>query len=206
MARRSPARGWVTKHIKDEYVKRAQREGFRSRAVYKLKEIDHRLQLFRPGITVVELGAAPGGWSQYVLQCVGTGGKCIAIDILPMAPLVGVEFIQADFTEQTGLDLLMCALEGAQANLVISDMAPNISGNASADQARIMGLSEMALEFAVNTLNTAGGFLVKVFQGSDYNEFYQQMQVRFKQLRTLKPKASRPRSREIYLYGRDLRQ
>ena len=220
MARSKSSDRWLARHFKDEYVKRAQQEGFRSRAAYKLMEIDERDRLLRPGMTVVDLGAAPGGWSQYARRRLGPSGRILALDILPMEPLDGVESLQGDFTDTRVLDSLIehlrCAgthkCRGRQdagsgdgdrlVDLVIADMAPNISGIGVADQARAMGLAELALEFADKTLRPGGDLLVKTFQGAGFQAFHREMRSRFAKLVTRKPKASRAESRETYLLGR----
>lgn len=195
----SPANPWLREHVQDEFVRRAQKEGFRARAIYKLQEIDERDHLLKPGMTVVDLGAAPGSWCEYVVGRVGERGRVIALDILPMAPIDGVEYIQGDFTEQEPLDRLLESLGGKPVDLVLSDMAPNISGIAVSDQARAMHLVELALDLADLILRPGGSLLVKVFQGQGFPEFQKALQQRFKSVRTRKPKASRARSREIYL-------
>jgi len=205
MARSKSSDRWLARHFRDEYVKRARKEGKRSRAVYKLAELDARDRLFRPGMTVIDLGAAPGGWSQYARERVGSSGRVIALDILPMEPLAGVEVWQGDFTEPAVLDSLVGRLGGQPVDLVIADMAPNISGVASADQARAMGLAELAFEFAGKTLRPGGDFLVKVFQGSGFAELVKAMRGRFDKVQTRKPKASRAESRELYLLGKGFR-
>ncbi len=202
MTRPKPKRAWLREHLDDIFVKRAQKEGYRSRAVYKLMEIDERDRLFRAGQTVVDLGAAPGGWSQYARKRVGTRGRVVALDVLPIAPLPGVDVIQGDFTEQAVLGSLLDRLGGKAVDLVISDMAPNMSGITVSDQPRSIYLAELALDFAAEVLRPGGGFLVKAFQGEGFRPFHQQMQSRFEKLVSRKPRASRPRSREIYLLGR----
>ncbi len=204
MARSKSSRAWLAEHFTDEYVKRAQQEGFRSRAIYKLQEIDERDRLFRPGITVVDLGAAPGGWSQYARARVGSSGRVLALDILPIEPLPGVELLCADFTEPAALEQLAERLAGRPVDLVISDMSPNIRGIGVSDQARNMYLAELALDFAVQHLRPGGDFLVKTFQGQGFNEFFRQLRRSFDKLLTRKPKASRARSREVYLLARGL--
>jgi 23S rRNA (uridine2552-2'-O)-methyltransferase len=205
MARSKSSGKWLAEHFTDEFVKRARKEGYRSRAVYKLKEMDERDHLLRPGMVVVDLGAAPGAWSQYVKQCVGKNGRVIALDILAMESLPGIEVLQGDFTEEATLQALVAALKGQPVDLVISDMAPNISGIESADQARSMYLAELATDFAVQVLKPGGLFLVKVFQGQGFSELYKELQRRFEQVVTRKPKASRPRSPELYLLGKGFR-
>ena len=205
MPRTKSSQRWLARNAKDKYVKRARQEGARSRAIYKLEEIDRRDRLLQPGMTVVDLGAAPGGWSQYVKSRVGDSGRVLALDILPMEPIVGVEFIEGDFTELPVLDLLLQRLQGKPVDLVISDMAPNMSGVASVDQARSMNLAELALEFSDKSLKPGGSLLIKTFQGAGFNEFYAQLRRRFEKLATRKPSASRAESKEIYLLGRGFR-
>ncbi len=205
MPRTKSSQRWLARNAKDKYVKRARQEGARSRAIYKLEEIDRRDRLLQPGMTVVDLGAAPGGWSQYVKSRVGDSGRVLALDILPMEPIVGVEFIEGDFTELPVLDLLLQRLQGKPVDLVISDMAPNMSGVASVDQARSMNLAELALEFSDKSLKPGGSLLIKTFQGAGFNEFYAQLRHRFEKLATRKPSASRAESKEIYLLGRGFR-
>ncbi len=202
MPRTKSSQRWLARHEKDEFVKRARRQGARSRAIYKLEEIDRRDHLLRPGMTVVDLGAAPGGWSQYVKSRVGESGRVLALDILPMEPIVGVEFIEGDFTEQPVLDLLMQRLQGKPVDLVISDMAPNMSGVPSVDQARSIGVAELTLDFADKALKPGGDLLLKTFQGAGFNELHAQMRRRFGKLMSRKPQASRAESREIYLLGK----
>lgn len=202
MSHTKSSQRWLARHRKDEFVKRARKEGARSRAAYKLEEMDQRDHLLRPGMTVVDLGAAPGGWSQYVKSRVGRSGRVLALDALPMEPIDGVEIIEGDFTAQPVLDLLMERLQGKRVDLVISDMAPNITGVGSVDQARSINLAELALDFADKTLKSGGCLLIKTFQGEGFNEFYAQMRRRFAKLVTRKPQASRSESREIYLQGK----
>lgn len=185
-------------HVTDPYVQRAQKEGYRSRAAYKLLEIDERDHLLRRGTVVVDLGATPGGWSQVAAT---KGCKVIALDLLPLQPVPGVEFIQGDFREDAVLAQLEARLGGEPVALVISDMAPNISGIGVADQARAMHLAELALDFASNHLEPGGAFLVKVFQGAGFEDFMRLMRSRFARVVTRKPKASRDRSSEVYLLG-----
>jgi 23S rRNA (uridine2552-2'-O)-methyltransferase len=192
---------WMREHVNDPFVQLAQKEGYRSRAAYKLLEIDAKDRLLKPGTVVVDLGATPGGWSQVAAAKVGRGGKVIALDLLPLVPMAGVDFIQGDFREQAVLKQLEEFLQGKPVGLVISDMAPNISGVASADQARAMHLAELAMEFALEHLNPDGSFLVKVFQGAGFEDFLKLMRSRFARVVTRKPKASRDRSSEVYLLG-----
>jgi 23S rRNA (uridine2552-2'-O)-methyltransferase len=191
----------MREHVNDPFVQMAQKHGYRSRAAYKLIEIDDKDHLLKPGIVVVDLGATPGGWSQVAAARVGRGGKVIALDLLPLDPLAGVDFIQGDFREDTVLKQLENMLQGKPIGLVISDMAPNISGVASADQARAMHLAELAMEFALEHLKQEGSFLVKVFQGEGFEDFLKLMRSRFVKVVTRKPKASRDRSSELYLLG-----
>ncbi len=192
-------------HVTDPYVQLARKEGWRSRAAFKLMEIDDRDRLIRAGGVVVDLGAAPGGWSQVAARRVGDKGRVFALDILEMQGLGGVEFIQGDFREEDVLRRFEALLEGRRADLVMSDMAPNMSGVALMDQARGMYLAELALEFARDHLRPEGAFLVKVFQGTDYEKFVKAMRETFASVATRKPKASRDRSAELYLLGRNLR-
>ena len=193
---------WLQEHFDDEYVKKAQKEGYRARAVYKLLEIDEKDRLLKPGMTVVDLGAAPGSWSEVAAQRVGDKGRVIALDILPMDSLPGVTFIQGDFREEGPYDALLEALEGAQVDLVMSDMAPNISGMKAVDQPRAMYLAELALELARKVLKPGGDLLLKVFTGEGLDAFKQELRQDFDKLIVRKPKASRPRSAEIYLLAR----
>lgn len=195
----------MAEHERDEYVRRAAAEGWRSRAIFKLDEIDQKDRLIRPGMVVVDLGAAPGGWSQYAARKVGRNGRVIAMDLLDMPPLKNVTFVQGDFTESSVLEALNAALDGLPVDLVISDMAPNISGVRAVDQPRAMYLAELALDFASQVLTEDGGLLVKVFQGAGSEEFLAQMRAAFEQVRTRKPRASRSRSREVYVLGQNRR-
>ncbi len=197
MARSS--KRWMREHSGDEYVRRARDAGLRSRAAFKLMEIDQRDHLLAPGMTVVDLGAAPGAWSVYARERVGKDGRVLAVDLLPMEPVAGVEFIQGDFTDEAVLRELLASLEGQAVDLVLSDMAPNISGITGVDQARTMALAELALDFAERTLRPGGSMLIKLFQGEGYPEYLRMLQRRFGRVLTRKPKASRGRSREIYL-------
>ncbi|MEQ1719526.1 MAG: RlmE family RNA methyltransferase [Nitrosomonas sp.] len=192
---------WMREHVSDFYVKQAKKQGYRSRAAYKLLEIAERDRLIKPSMTVVDLGAAPGSWSQVVRRIMGDHGLVIALDILDMAPLPGVEFIQDDFREESAVSKLKEKLGNNQPDLVISDMAPNISGIVANDQAKSMHLAELALLFAVEQLNLDGNFLVKVFQGSEFDSYLREMRSLFKNVLIRKPKASRNRSNELYLLG-----
>lgn len=196
---------WMKEHVNDPYVQLAQKQGYRSRAAYKLMEIDERDHLLKPGMVVVDLGATPGGWSQVAAGKVGAAGRVIALDLLPLQPLARVEFIQGDFREDSVLARLEATLAGQKIGLVISDMAPNISGIDSADQARAVHLAELALEFAVQHLKPGGAFLVKVFQGAGFEAFMKTMRDHFARVVSRKPKASRDRSSEVYLLGLDKR-
>ena len=189
-------------HVTDPYVKKAQQDGYRSRAAYKLLEINKRDHLFRPGMTVVDLGAAPGSWCQLAVQMMKQQGRVLAIDLLPMASMPGVDSLEGDFTEPAALAWLEEKLQSRQVDLVLSDMAPNISGIMLSDQARHYDLCELALEFAVNWLKPEGAFLVKVFQGVGFENFRKQMSQAFEQVLIRKPDASRDRSTEVYLLGR----
>lgn len=192
-------------HVNDPYVKRATAEGMRSRAAYKLLQIHEKDKLIKPGMLVVDLGATPGGWSQVAARIVAPAGRVIAIDLLEMTGLAGVTFIQGDFAADAGLAALERELAGAKADLVLSDMAPNITGIAPADQARQIGLTEIALDFAAKHLKPQGYFLVKVFQGEGFDGFVKAMRGVFVQVQTRKPDASRKGSREVYLLGRGLK-
>ncbi len=201
MKRSKTSKSWMKEHVNDFFVKQAKKEGYRSRAAYKLIEIAERDHLLAPGMTVVDLGAAPGGWSQVASEKLGVKGRVIALDLLEMAALPGVTFIQGDFTEASVLAELEIHLEKYPLDLVISDMSPNITGIGVIDQARGMYLAELALEFSVERLNYGGNFLVKVFQGSGFEEFLGKMRTTFNRVVTRKPEASRGRSSEIYLLG-----
>lgn len=192
-------------HLNDTYVQRANAEGYRARAAYKLMEIDERDRLLRPGRVVVDLGAAPGSWCQVARQRVGSDGRVLALDILPMDPVPGVDFLQGDFTEDAVLAELESRLAGAAVDLVLSDMAPNLSGVATVDQARSIYLCELALDFARRHLKPGGQFLVKVFQGEGFMGFRKAMDEVFLSVQVRKPKASRDRSAEVYLLGVGLR-
>ena len=199
MKRSKSSRRWLDRHFKDEFVLKSHKDGFRSRAVYKLQEIQERDRLIKPGQVVVDLGAAPGGWSQYAGAIVGSKGRMVALDILPMEPLEDVAFIQGDFREDAVLAQLRELLAGSSVDLVISDMAPNVTGMAAVDQPRAMYLCELALDFAGQVLKPGGGFVVKVFQGEGFDQLVRNLRSRFNKVVTRKPKASRPKSREVYL-------
>jgi 23S rRNA (uridine2552-2'-O)-methyltransferase len=192
----------MAEHFEDEYVKMAQAQGYRSRAVFKLKEIQDKDQLIKPGMNIIDLGAAPGGWSQFARQLMGKKNKLIALDILPMDALDGVDFILGDFREESVLDQLNIALEGVPVNLVMSDMAPNMSGNKGVDQPRAIYLGELALDTAKTVLIKDGSFLVKLFHGEGFEEFHNEVQRCFTKVVIRKPKASRPRSNEVYILAK----
>lgn len=205
MARSKTSKAWMHEHVTDAYVQRAKAQGYRSRAAFKLLEVDAKDRLLRPGQIIVDLGAAPGGWSQVAAAKVGRTGRVIALDLLPLDPIGGVHFIQGDFTEEAPLAALDEALAGAKVDLVLSDMAPNLSGISVADQARSIYLCELALDFAVDHLRPEGGLLVKAFQGAGFPELLQTMRSRFRTVVSRKPDASRGRSSEMYLLARGLR-
>ena len=194
---------WLQEHFKDSYVKRAHQTGARSRAVFKLEEIQQRDRIIRPGMTVVDLGAAPGGWSQYVAKLLAGRGRVLALDVLPMAPIEGVEFLQGDFTAGEVLQALRERLSGAKVDLVMSDIAPNMSGVGDVDQARAMHLAELALEFAREVLTPGGSLLAKLFQGQGFPEYMKALRADFGQVAARKPKSSRSRSPEVYLLARE---
>lgn len=206
MARSRTSKNWLREHFDDEYVKRAQKDGYRSRAIYKLIEIDEKDHLLKPGMTVVDLGAAPGSWCELLSRRIGDSGRIIASDILPMDAFADVTFIEGDFTEQAVYDQLINALDGQPADLVISDMAPNMSGMKAVDQARSMYLAELALEFAVSVLKPGGVFLTKVFTGAGLDEYKKELRRHFDKIIVRKPKASRPRSSEIYLLAKQFKK
>jgi 23S rRNA (uridine2552-2'-O)-methyltransferase len=199
MARSKSSHKWLREHFDDEYVKKAQQEGYRSRAVYKLKEIQDKDHVLRPGIKVVDLGAAPGGWSQVAVQLVGRTGRVVASDILPIDPITNVEFVLGDFREESVLNELLNLLGDDKADLVLSDMAPNMSGVDAVDQPRAIYLCELALEMAQQVLKPGGAFLVKLFQGDGSDKFLKDVRQHFKTVKIRKPSASRPRSREVYV-------
>ncbi len=205
MARTRTSKAWMQEHVNDPYVQQAKKEGWRSRAAFKLMEIDDKDKLIHPGDVVVDLGAAPGGWSQVAARRVGDRGRVLALDVLEMQGIGGVDFIQGDFREDEVLQRFEVLLGERQPRLVMSDMAPNMSGVSLVDQARGMYLAELALEFAKAHLRPDGAFLVKVFQGTDYDNFVKSMRDSFASVATRKPKASRDRSAELYLLGRNLR-
>ena len=195
----------MQEHFDDEYVKMAQAQGYRSRAVFKLKEINEKDNLIKNGMNIVDLGAAPGGWSQLARQLMGGHGQLIALDILPIEPLEGVTTILGDFREESVLNALYDQLAGAPIHLVMSDMAPNMSGNKATDQARSIYLGELALDMARAVLAKQGTFLVKLFQGEGFEAFHKDVQTAFAQVTIRKPKASRPRSNEVYILAKGYR-
>jgi len=197
--KRSSSKSWLKEHRDDPYVQRAQREGYRSRACYKLLELQDKDRLIRPGMTVVDLGSAPGGWSQVAAELVGHNGRVIASDILPMDNLAGVEFIQGDFTQDEVFEQILASINGNPVDLVISDIAPNMSGVNAVDQPRSMYLVELALDMARRVLASDGSFVAKVFHGEGFEELFRDARTSFDKVLTRKPKASRPRSREVYL-------
>ena len=203
MAKSKSSKGWLKEHFDDEYVRRSQQDGYRSRAIYKLIEIDEKDHLVKPGMTVVDLGAAPGGWSEYCVKKLGKKGTIVALDILPMEPIDGVTIVEGDFREDAVFEELMAvmtsgSIKNGKADLVISDMAPNISGMGSVDMPRAYYLCELALDLARQVLNPGGGLLVKLFQGDGFEAYNKELKTSFSKVVMRKPKASRPRSREIY--------
>lgn len=206
MARSKTSRAWMQEHVSDRYVRKAKEEGYRSRAAFKLRQLAGQDRLIQPGMTVVDLGAAPGGWSQVAAEMTGPKGRVVAVDILPMAPLPGVEFLQGDFREAETLERLERALGDRPVDLVLSDMSPNISGIGMVDQARAAHLAELALQFALERLKPGGSLLVKTFQGEGFAEVREQMRRSFARVLARKPDASRSRSPEMYLLGSDARR
>jgi len=199
MKRSKSSRQWLDRHFNDEYVKKAQKAGFRSRAAFKLLEIQEKNRVIKPNMRVVDLGAAPGGWSQVARDLVGERGQIIALDILPMDPIAGVSIIQGDFREDGPLEELRNLLGNDPVDLVISDMSPNVTGVGSVDQPRAMYLCELALDFARECLKPGGGFVIKVFQGTGFDEYLKSLRQSFGRVVSRKPDASRSKSREIYL-------
>lgn len=202
MARSKSSKQWLNEHVNDVYVKRAQSDGYRSRASYKLLELIEKDKLARPAMVTMDLGSAPGGWSQVLASIVGEKGRVIASDILPMDSVAGVDFIQGDFTEDEVFDEIMATLDNAPVDLVVSDMAPNISGINAADQASSMYLVELALDMARQVLKPGGSFVAKVFQGVGYDEYLKDVRSSFDKVLIRKPDASRPRSREVYVVAK----
>ena len=205
MARSKSSKSWLKEHFDDPYVKQAQKQGYRSRACFKLLEIQEKDQLIKPGMTVVDLGAAPGGWSQVAAELVGHKGRVIASDILPMDALAGVEFVQGDFTEESVYEALCQIIDSDPVDLVISDMAPNMSGLKDVDQPKSMYLVELALDLASQVLKPGGGFVAKVFHGEGFDALMLELRKSFAKVQTRKPAASRPRSREVYIVARGYR-
>lgn len=199
------SKGWLKEHFNDRYVQQSWQDGYRSRASYKLIELDAKDSLLRPGMTVIDLGAAPGGWSQVAAEKVGSTGVVIASDILEMDALAGVEFIQGDFTEEAVLEAILAMLDNRSVDLVMSDMAPNMSGMSVIDQPQAMGLAELALDLSRQTLSPGGRFLAKVFQGEGFDAFLKELRGSFTKVATRKPEASRARSREVYLLAEGFR-
>lgn len=197
------SRRWLDEHFKDQYVLAAQKEGYRSRAVYKLQEIQQKDRLLKQGQVVVDLGAAPGGWSQYATEIIGRKGLVFALDILPIEPLAGVSIIEGDFTSDEVYQQLLQCLTGKKVAVVLSDIAPNMSGMSAVDQPKAMYLTELALAFAEQVLMAGGSFVTKCFQGEGFDEFLRGMRQKFKQVVIRKPSASRPRSREVYFVGKE---
>ncbi len=205
MARSKSSKRWLEEHVTDPWVRKAQIDGYRSRASYKLLELIDKDALLRPGMLVVDLGSAPGGWSQVVAPLLGDKGKLIASDILPMEPIKDVEFVQGDFTEQAVFDAILDKLAGARADLVMSDMSPNISGVDAADQASSMYLVELALDMARCVLRPGGNFVAKLFHGEGHDEYVKQLRGSFDKVIIRKPAASRSRSREVYVVAKGLK-
>jgi 23S rRNA (uridine2552-2'-O)-methyltransferase len=205
MKKSSSSNRWLKEHFSDIYVKRAKQEGFRARSVYKLMEIQERYKIIKPNMLVVDLGASPGGWSEYVVKLVGPSGKVFALDILSMQPIDGVEFIQGDFTQNSVVEDLCVRLNNRKVDAVLSDMAPNLSGLSIVDQVRSMDLSERAFVFAQKVLKPGGLFLTKIFQGAGFNAFLKNLRHNFAQVKVIKPEASRARSSEIFLLANGFR-
>ena len=205
MARSKSSSRWLQEHFSDDFVQRSKSEHYRSRAVYKLIELDEKDALIRPGMRILELGAAPGGWTQYLAEKLDGRGTIVASDILPMDTFADIRFVQGDFREEAVLQQILDALGDEKADLVLSDMAPNLSGVAGTDQARSMYLAELALDTALQVLNDDGVFTAKLFQGEGFDDFMKQVRERFRKVVIRKPKASRPRSREVYAVASGLR-
>jgi 23S rRNA (uridine2552-2'-O)-methyltransferase len=203
MGRSKSSHIWMQRHVNDEYVQRAQKEGYRSRASYKLLEIQDKDKILKPGQVVVDLGAAPGGWSQVAAGIVGDKGKVLAMDLLEMDGIPGVEFLQGDFREEQVMNQLINLLEGRSVDLVVSDIAPNASGVRAVDQPRAMYLAELAMDFARTTLKPGGSFVTKLFQGEGFDDYIRDARSSFKRVVTRKPKSSRAKSREVYMVATD---
>lgn len=202
MSKSLNSKSWLHRHLTDPYVKKSQRDGYRSRAAYKLLELDKLSKLLKPGQTIVDLGSAPGGWSQVAVKATGPKGHVVAIDLLDMEPVHGVRLLKADFSEAAGLSAVVEALEGRKVDLVLSDMAPNLTGIALTDQVRMFNLAELTLDFCRQFLKPNGDFVIKVFQGSGYTEFVKAMRELFTKVSVEKPGASRAESGELYLVGK----
>ncbi|WP_116807353.1 23S rRNA (uridine(2552)-2'-O)-methyltransferase RlmE [Steroidobacter cummioxidans] len=205
MARSKSSHRWLQEHINDPYVKQAQKDGYRARSSYKLIELNDKDRLIRPGMLVMDLGSAPGGWSQVAGKLVGQKGRVLATDILPMDSIVNVDFIQGDFTDEAVFNRILEALDGAKPDLIISDIAPNITGIDSADQGTSMYLVELALDMVRRVLKPKGNFVVKVFQGTGSDAYLKDVRSSFEKVSVRKPKASRPRSREVYVVAKGFR-
>jgi 23S rRNA (uridine2552-2'-O)-methyltransferase len=205
MKKSHSSKQWLRRHVSDPYVQRSKKEGYRSRSAYKLTEIDERDKLLKAGQVVVDLGAAPGGWSQVLARRLGGQGTIVGIDLLPMEPIPAVAFIQGDFTRASGLEALEAALQGRKADVVLSDMAPNFSGISVSDQARTLELAELARDFALLHLQPEGAFLVKIFQGAGYDDYLMSLRRAFRKVVVRKPDASRGESAEQYLLARGLK-
>ena len=205
MKRTNSSQNWLRRHFNDHYVQAAQKAGYRSRAVFKLLEVQEKDRIIRPGMVIVDLGAAPGSWSQIAAPLVGKSGAVIAMDILPMDPLNDVTFIEGDFTEQGVHDQLIAALNGRELDLVLSDIAPNMSGQRAVDQPKAMYLAELALDFAQGTLKPGGAFFTKIFQGDGFDQYLRLLRKSFNKVIIRKPNASRPKSREVYILAKDFK-
>jgi 23S rRNA (uridine2552-2'-O)-methyltransferase len=205
MSKSHSSKQWLRRHVSDPYVQRSKKEGYRSRSAYKLTEIDERDKLLKPGMVVVDLGSAPGGWSQVLAKRLGASATVIAIDLLPMEPVSGVTFVQGDFTRESGLAAIRHALDGRMADVVLSDMAPNMTGIAVSDQARTLELAELTRDFALLHLQREGSLLVKIFQGAGYDEYLKSLRRGFRKVVVRKPDASRDESAEQYILARGLR-
>ena len=203
---KSKNRTWIKQHVKDPYVLQSQRDGYRSRASYKLLEIVEKARLIKPGMTIVDLGSAPGGWSQVATKMVGHKGTVVAVDILPMNPIAGVSFIQGDFTEEDILAELLEKIGNEPVDLVISDMAPNLTGMKAVDQPAVVYLADLAVDLAQQVLTEDGTFIAKLFQGEGFDEFVRNIRKVFNVVSLKKPDASRSKSREVYLVAKGLRQ
>jgi 23S rRNA (uridine2552-2'-O)-methyltransferase len=206
MSKSHSSKQWLRRHVNDPYVQRSKKEGYRSRSAYKLTEIDDRDKLLKPGMVVVDLGAAPGGWSQVAAKRAGAAATVVAIDLLPMEPVPGVTFVQGDFTRKAGLEAIEHALNARKVDVILSDMAPNMTGIAVSDQARILDLAELTRDFALSHLKPQGALLVKIFQGAGYDEYLKSLRRDFTKVVVRKPDASRDESAEQYLLARGLKE